>query len=145
GRYINLDMVCDSVGNVYWLCYLPPGQLAATGNPVITTAGVYLLQYNAQGDLDTLMPFDIQMERFTNFTRRMARDPNNGRFYVAGYFDHVYSPEPLSMGGQPITHPAYVGAFNAQGQMLWKKEDTATQSQASSFTGRPVIDKWSNI
>ncbi len=142
-KYRTIDIETDTAGNVYWFCVLNPGMLAATGNPVITTQAPYILKYNPQGDLVSILSPDIQAgaNLQSNFTCGIARDPNSGRFYIAG----KYNSGTFSINGQPITRETYVAAFDAQGQFLWKRENFYAPPNNGGFTGKPQIDPQGNI
>lgn len=110
--------------SLYWLHHLRPGALPGTPHTV-TTEGIYILRYNAAGqladrimvDMDADSPFSlngIDMDRL-----HFARHPGNGDFYVGGYHD---GRAPLLIGGDTIHGSMYLAAFDSTGQLKWKKQ-----------------------
>ena len=53
--------------------------------------------------------------------------------------NYVYN---FSMGSQLIKHPMFVGLFNNNGQLIWKKENSINNGAISY---RPIVDKKNNI
>ncbi|WP_276132474.1 PKD domain-containing protein [Polluticoccus soli] len=138
-QYRNVDFDVDNAGNVYWLCIMPPCQIAGSTQS-IPAQGAYILKYNALGGFQSFTALQMQANTFVNgsfFTSRIARDKNNGRFYLAGW----YQSGTLSMGGQPITNSGYIGAFDNSGNFLWKREGTGV----IAFAGRIAIDNSGSI
>ena len=116
-----LDLATDGAGNIYWYCLLPPGAFA-NGGYIVPSQGYYILKYDRLGNFISGTP--IQMSG--NMLPRVTRDPSNGRFYMDDYIEFGYN---ISFAGNPVTHSAYVAAFNSTGQFLWKKENSNQQSQ----------------
>lgn len=125
-----IDLDVDGAGNCYFACQLQQGAYAS-GAYVAPSLGTYVLQYNAQGNFVSGMQLDMSI--YYLIYLHMARDHKNGRFYFCGY----NAGGTNNMGGNPITHSMYAGAFNSQGQFLWERENTA---QNRGFNSRPVID-----
>lgn len=145
-RFNSLDMVCDTSGNVHWLTILDPGQLSGAGSPVISTQGVYMLQYNPSGTLTAAVKMDMgaQAAAPSAFICHMNRDRNSGHYYISGQ----YQSGPVAIGGQNLTKSMFVAAFNAQGQVLWRRENTEVPYfgvSNSVFYSRPVVDGQGNI
>ncbi|OJW84506.1 MAG: hypothetical protein BGO69_10965 [Bacteroidetes bacterium 46-16] len=127
---VSVDMDVDGNGNTFVLCQLQQGAYAS-GAYVAPNLGTYILQYNAQGNFVSGMQLDMSIYYLGYL--HMARDHKNGRFYFCGY----NAGGTNNMGGNPITHSMYAGAFNSQGQFLWKRENT---DYNLGFISRPVID-----
>ena len=138
-RYQFMDMEVDAQGNVYWLGILNSGLLATGTNLAIPSRGIYILRYNEQGNFIGHVSLDITIDLTTVITARMVRDSTTGNFYIAGQ----YIGGLFNIGSQPVTNAAYVAAFNAQGQSLWKKENSTTIN--AGFVGRPALDNGGNL
>lgn len=115
-------MDLDSAGNVYWWCYLQPGEYEWLGNNIITTEGMYILKYSPQGHVTEVIPIDIQTSslRFWAFegSAYFERHPSSGNFYIAG-FNNLYSD--IIIAGDTIASRMYLACFSPQGQFLWKR------------------------
>jgi hypothetical protein len=106
-----LDMSVDGSGNVYCLCLLPTGAFA-NGAFVVTVSGVYMLKYNKNGVFQSGFQMQITGTYISPLYTHMTRDAHNGRFYVSGT---LQSGSTLSMGGNPVNHPMYIGSFKSTG------------------------------
>lgn len=135
------DLNVDGAGNVYWLVHLPPGAYE-NGSFVINNNGVYMLKYNAQGTYQGLLNMDMYHSSGSAGVKnlKMQRDHNNGKFYISGtYFTGLFT-----MGGNTISKPMFVGAFNNNGSLIWLKTNSLS-SVGSGFYYRPVIDDSGHI
>lgn len=114
----------DAQGNSYWLLRLPPGTYA-DGAFVNSVAGSnwFILQYDTAGNYVSNKLLDIQTSiGFTNL--RFQRNPYNGQFYI--YALTATTGDTAIIGGNPVTHSTFLASFDAQGNYLWKREDTFT-------------------
>ncbi|MEI8279310.1 MAG: T9SS type A sorting domain-containing protein [Bacteroidota bacterium] len=118
-----IDVDVDNAGNVYWFCHFSPGLLGDGVGQVITTDSFYILKYNSSGVVVGIIPINIMG---LGNQGKMTRDPLTGRFYFVGTL--VGSPS-FSIGGNPITHSMYIGAFSSTGQFIWKKENSNKESE----------------
>jgi len=126
-----LDLDVDGTGNIFLFCQLQQGAYAS-GAYVAPIKGDYILKYNAAGTCTG--GFKLEMNIRDVGYLHMSRDHKHGGRY---YFACTNVGGPDSMGTNKITHSMYVGAFNSQGQFLWKRENTA---QNRGFNSRPAID-----
>lgn len=120
---VGLDV--DSAGNVYWLCYLRPGQFGWANNNIITQAGAYVVEYNPQGQKTDITPIELNVGRGidlaasyrspTHFRRNQA----TGDFYIAGT-NEAKNYSYLTIAGDTITSSMYLACFSPSGQLLWK-------------------------
>ena len=114
----------DASGTNYWLVRLPPGTYA-DGSFVNSQAGSnwFILKYDAAGNYVSNIPLDIQTSPgYAGL--RFQRNPYNGQFYIYASKGDT-SADTATVGGNAITHGMFLASFNAQGNFLWKREDTA--------------------
>lgn len=130
------DVVPDGAGNAGILCYMRP-QLLAGGTHVIPSAGYYHIAYDGQGNISNVIP--LQMTGFAFFSSFRALRTRTGRFVLCGTVNLSASEEALYIAGQQVNNPMFVICFDANGQLLWKKQNTATNS-FSGFSHRPALD-----
>ncbi|MBP9187379.1 MAG: T9SS type A sorting domain-containing protein, partial [Bacteroidia bacterium] len=135
------DMVGSPSGGVYNMSYMPKGLLAGGDGVVVPQDGMYITQYNANGNIVSLTPLDMQVNpQATNFNNLRLVRTLSGKFMIAGK-QSVSGPPPLNytlyMGGQKINHAMFCGFFNSAGNLIWKKANTDTLN-AGAFTFRPV-------
>ncbi|MBS1583990.1 MAG: T9SS type A sorting domain-containing protein [Bacteroidetes bacterium] len=131
-----LDMDVDGTGNIFMFCQLQQGSYGG-GAFIAPVKGDYILKYNATGACTG--GFKLEMNIRDVGYLHMSRDhKHGGRYYFAG--TNMGGPD--SMGTNKITHSMYVGAYNSQGQFLWKRENT---SQNRGFNTRPAIDDSGSI
>ncbi|WP_276132477.1 PKD domain-containing protein [Polluticoccus soli] len=137
-RYRSVDLDVDNAGNVYWLCIMDKCQIAGTSQS-IPSQGPYVLKYDVNGSFLGYTTLQMQAGGLlqSNFKCRLERDNSNGRFYLAGQ----YESGQLIISTQ-IVNSCYVGAFDAAGNLLWKKENSLL---SNGFSGRPQIDAQGNI
>ena len=126
-----IDVDVDNAGNVYWFCHLSPGLLGNGVAQVITTDSFYILKYNSTGVVVGIIPINIMG---LGNQGKMTRDPLTGRFYFAGT---LFGSPSFSIGGNPITHSMYIGAFSSTGQFIWKKENSNLNS---ILNGRVLVN-----
>jgi PKD repeat protein len=129
-------------GDVY-LCVIAKAGTIAEGSYNLAQDGYYVFKYSATGNLvsSTKLAISGSLYSLMQFTSRMSRDHNSGRFYLSG--DYFNNNSNLSMGGNLITNSCLVGAFDAQGNYLWHR--TNNKESILGFTGRPQIDASGNI
>ena len=124
----SIDLSVDAAGNSYWLCGITSGDYAegAFVNEVEGTS-IVLFQYNAMGDFVSATPLQMDASGTPRHNLKMTRNPSNGTIYVAGNMNpSSSSTEEVLLNGEPVTHRAYVAAFTASGDLLWKRENTST-------------------
>ncbi|MFP9100788.1 PKD domain-containing protein [Flavobacterium sp. RHBU_24] len=117
-------MDVDAQGNSYWLCGLPQGTYAQ-GQYVNSQEGIstHLFKYDTNGNFIEGYPFDIELSGGAHRRLKMVRNAATGKFYIAGYRYPITTME-VSMGGEPVTKPMYLGAFSSTGTFEWKIENT---------------------
>lgn len=122
----------DAAGNSALLVQIPPGTYA-NGAFVNTLAGtnLYIFNYNSAGTFLNATLVDMQLGGTFTFNLKMYRNPNNGYYYFTS--TGGYSGDSAVMGGQTVTHSLFMACFNAQGQFLWKKENTATNNNSDQI------------
>ncbi|WP_417588769.1 T9SS type A sorting domain-containing protein [Owenweeksia hongkongensis] len=122
---VNMDV--DANGDVYWLCYLLPGEYRWANNNIITQAGTYVVKYNSQGNKIGINQLEFNAGRGIDLTdswgglTHFARNPMNGNYYIAGT-NKAKQYSYLLIGGDTINSDMYLAAFSPTGQLLWKKE-----------------------
>ena len=124
----SIDLSVDAGGNSYWLCGITSGIYAegAFVNEVEGTS-IVLFQYNAMGNFISATPLEMFASVSPRQDLKMTRNPSNGTIYVAGNMNQSSSAnQVVLLNGEPVTHRSYVAAFNAAGQLLWKRENTST-------------------
>jgi hypothetical protein len=134
-----VDMSVDSVGNVYALCYLPPGLYGGNfvAAPAYTAFGSSyadcMLKYDKNGNFLGGINWDTK----GCWEAGMTRDAQTGKFYLAT----GTGGNPLPIGSTSI--PAgngFIACFDKDGKYLWDKH-----SDAAGFKGRPALDASHNI
>ncbi|KGO87875.1 hypothetical protein Q764_12015 [Flavobacterium suncheonense GH29-5 = DSM 17707] len=131
GQTLSRGLVMDDLGNSYWLCYLPTGTYA-DGAFVNNMSGtnLFILKYDANGNFLNATYFDAQLTSTFGLNLKFYRNPYNGSFYISSNKD---ASATAVVGGQTITHPAFIACFNELGQFQWKKESTGTTAGAIKF------------
>ncbi len=66
----------------------------------------------------------MQLQYAYGLNLQFKRNPNNGYFYFTSTKSDT--PDVAVVGGQAITHTAFIACFNDLGQFQWVREDTAT-------------------
>lgn len=132
------DMDVSAAGSVYWYCYLYPGLLSGTGHYVIDSAGVYVLEYDAEGNLSGVKRLDLELQTTTGETFHFLRDHRSGRHYMGCY----YFQGVLRIGGEDIDHSLVVAAFDSGGHFLWKR---GNKTRTTAMSARPAVDREGNI
>ncbi|WP_417603509.1 T9SS type A sorting domain-containing protein [Owenweeksia hongkongensis] len=116
-------MDVDGNGDVYWWCYLQKGEFRWSQNNIILQEGIYILKYNAQGQMVNLVPLDMDIGSLlfwkTYGTAYFSRNHTTGTYYIAGTNDGSTT---ISLGGSPVNSYMYLAGFSPSGQLLWKKE-----------------------
>jgi hypothetical protein len=140
-KFYSYDLEVTPSGDVFMLSYLSPGLLSGDGGNVITQTGNYLLRYNVNGDLVSIIRLD--MDGRPSFTSIRINRTKTGKFLVSGSL-YVFGSGTnyLYMGGQQVTHGAFIGCFDPQGQFLWKRENELT---GGGFLYRAALDASGNI
>jgi len=116
----------DASGTTYWLLLLPPGTYA-DGAFVNTMVGsnLFIIKYDSDGNYIGNIPLDIHTTGgfgFLNF----YLNPYNGQFYF--YATRFNSSDTATVGGNSVSHSTFLASFDAQGNFLWKREDTFADS-----------------
>ncbi|HTN46328.1 MAG TPA: T9SS type A sorting domain-containing protein [Flavipsychrobacter sp.] len=153
-----LDMVAAPNGDLYWYCFLTPGNYDANAFTV-NTPGYYITRFSATGAHQGTFKLDMVTTGGGNSANldgitiaensHFSRDHVNGRFYLTGQFDPTYGT--LAFGSTAISStgtvgalPIYLTAFNSSGNFLWTKQ-SANNLYANTRNCRPVIDPQGNI
>lgn len=135
----------DAVGNCYWLVSIPSGTYA-DGAFVNSMSGsnLFILKYDANGNFINAIYLDIQLSG-TPFSLgvKFYRNPNTGYFYITSVDDGGGGSAAV-VGGQTITHSAFIACFNELGQFQWKKESTGTTGGGLKFYNL-LFDNSNNI
>jgi len=137
-RYRFMDLITDSQGNAFFLSIFNEGEIAGS-NTVLSSLGPVILHYDPQGNIIDIVSIDMQIPVGTNVTCKMGYNANSSIYYVAGQ----YSSGAFSINNQPVSSGAYLAAFDAQGQYLWKKVNSTMIN--AGFTSRPVVDNQGDI
>lgn len=117
----------DAVGNCYWLVQIPPGVYADGAFTNIQTGNnFYIFKYDSNGNFLSALPIDMQISTGFNTTLQFNRNQYNGYFYFTSV--KFSSTNTAVVGGQTITHTAFLACFNELGQFQWVREDTGTTS-----------------
>lgn len=133
-------------GTVHWLCYLTPGSLPASGNP-IDTAGFYVIRYNPQGQITGRLRLDLESPRFAKLYGSIGRgnfqyDPQRQRYYIAGTHWSQYDADTLLVNGDTLQGNMFLLAYDASdGSLIWKKENGTDTPFLEDFQ----LDKQGNI
>jgi hypothetical protein len=114
----------DTQGNCYWLLRLPPGTYA-DGAFVNSMAGSnwFILKYDTAGNYVSNIALDLQTSIGYSWLH-FQRNPNNGQFYIYALKGDTVA-DTATVGGNPVTHSTFLASFSAQGDFLWKRENTA--------------------
>ncbi|MDR9443288.1 MAG: hypothetical protein RI842_11275, partial [Schleiferiaceae bacterium] len=122
----------DASGTVHWLCYLTPGSLPASGNP-IDTAGFYVIRYNPQGQITGRLRLDLESPRFAKLYfddhggGNFQYDPQRQRYYIAGTHWRRFDVDTLLVNGDTLQGNMFLLAYNAtNGSLIWKKNQGTT-------------------
>lgn len=135
-----IDLSVDNQGNIDWLCHLPQDLYGGAGGYSVTQTGNYILKYNSSGAFQGGIKLDMHAQGAAAGTHAyLAKNYNLNRYYIAG---EVVPFGPVYIGGQKVNGSKYIAAFNNNGSLIWKREDT---SSFGGITGRPVIDNSGNI
>ena len=139
-RYRFFDLEVDHQGNVFYFGTFNQGELAGT-NTILPVLGPYIVKYDPTGNLVDVITPDMQIPLGTNVNLKFAFDPVSGRFYFSGR----YTAGNFTIGNQPVVNEAFVVAFNSQGQLLWKRENSTLPPNNSGFFSKPAIDAQGNV
>jgi hypothetical protein len=150
-KYYQFYDIVGAQNGIYGLAKLKSG-LLSNSSIVITTPGIYMLYYTAQGVLTSATPMDMQVNPdATSFSNiRLVRMPS-GKFIISGIL--TATPPSVnynfSVGGNTVDHPIFVCCFSNNGSFLWLKKgqdvsSTNSNSYLSGFHYRPFFDKVKN-
>ncbi len=133
----------DTLANSYWLVQIPLG-VYAEGAFTNTIAGntFYIFKYDANGVFISATPIDMQISTGFNTSLQFARNLYNGFFYLTSI--RFSNTNTAIVGGQTITHTAFIACFNELGQFQWVREDTGTTIGAVNFYNL-AFDNQNNI
>ena len=150
GNYIYMVNNSDSYdlhvagnGDVSWLLLLPAGQVSGGGGWALSSPATCVVKYNAQGTMISHTVLQMQTTQVAFTSIRMAQT-KSGRIIVAGTYDSYNNSGTFSIGGQAAVNAMFMAAFSTTGQLIWKKENTMSQSGSRLFS-RPQIDAQGNI
>lgn len=153
-----LDMAVAPNGDIFWFCFLTPGNY--DGNAfTVTNSKYYVVKFNASGVYQSIVTLGMtttdggnptNLNGITNAeSARFSRDHNSGRLYLTGQYDNTYGT--LSFGSTAINStgtigalPIYVTAFDMNGANLWVKQSSASLYAGTRYC-RAVIDAQGNI
>ncbi|MEC4049140.1 T9SS type A sorting domain-containing protein [Flavobacterium sp. SUN046] len=123
----NFGMTLDNLGNINCLLFLPQG-LYANGAYTNSLAGstLHVLKYDSNGNFINGVPIDMQLTNGAGGGLKMFRNPYNGYFYFINFKGS--DTNIMVVGGQSITHTAYIACFNESFQFQWVREDTQTSA-----------------
>jgi hypothetical protein len=120
-----LGLEVDSDGNSYWLLNLPPGTYADGGYSNSTSSNeIVILKYNSSGTFLGAIPLDIQVTGTYGGSLQFQRNPYNGNLYF--YARKQNQADTAVIAGNPVTNSLFVSCFDAQGNYLWKIENSNT-------------------
>jgi hypothetical protein len=132
-----LSLDIDNQGVVHCLSILSPGLYS--GAYTVSQQGTYILKYDANGSFQGGVTPNIDITLSSTGYAHFTRDNQLNRYYITG---EVAPFGPVYIGGQQVKGAKYIAAFNNNGSLIWKREDT---SSFGGITGRPVIDNSGNI
>jgi hypothetical protein len=133
-----LDLDVSKEGDIYWVCKLIPANYA-NGAYLPTVNGIHVLHYNAQGIFQGGFPLEMDATGMAMIDFNFKRDHQSGRLYATGTAGIGGT---VSFGGVPFANSMYVAAFDAQGQLIWLRQDNI---DINSLKGKPAIDDSGNI
>lgn len=114
----------DQSGSAHWLAYLRPGQFAWSGNNIISQEGDHIIKYNTAGQVTGHIKLNMNTNFFTQWAPLhilFAYNPILKQYYIGGTLN-VQAQAPIVIGGDTISDPIYLAAFDSTGQVLWKIE-----------------------
>ena len=114
GAYVN-----NQVGTPAQQSY----ELGTPCDPIMYST-YHVLKINSQGQFVSGTPIDLPVAAYQVRYLKMVRDQINNRYYVCYYKDSFNS---FDIGGSPSGSQVVV-AYDAQGTLLWKVQDTTTTS-----------------
>ncbi len=139
-----IGLSTDSNGTSYVLAMLQPGTYS-NGAFTATVAGaypLYILKYDSNGNFISGTYLDMQLT-YGASNVKFTRNPYNGYYYFASQLDDV--PDTAVIGGQTVTHPAFIWCFNGLGQFQWLKQSTCTTFYSTIFWNNFQFDPQNNI
>jgi hypothetical protein len=116
----NLSMETDPDGNSYWLTYLAAG-IYINGTYSVSSNSIHILKYDSAGNFLNGFPINMQLQGGTALNLKMVRNHSTGTFYFSAPYTNG---ETVSFGGESVSHPCFLAAYDSTGQFLWKKEST---------------------
>lgn len=137
------DIVGSPSGGVYNMSYMPKGLLAGGDGVVVPQDGMYITEYNANGNIVKLTALDMQVNPLaTGFQNiRMVRMPS-GKFVVGCRVTGSGTPPTnynLSVGGVLVNYPTLLACFGINGNLLWHKENSIQSTSGNGIMYRPVF------
>lgn len=147
GQTNSAGLDIDTLGNTYWLVSLPAG-IYENGSFTTTLPGsqsgspYYVLKYDINGNYVSNTYLDLQLQFGYARNLKFKRNSNNGSFYFTSV--KGVNSDTAVVGGQTITHTAFLSCFNDLGQFQWVREDTAT-TPGSLFLYNLAFDSANNI
>jgi hypothetical protein len=116
----------DSLGNIYWLVFLPQGTYA-DGAFINNQTGsnLFILKYDSNGNFISAIPIDMDFTGSFGAKIIFKMNPNNGNFYFSAR--KLDGTDTAILSGNTITHGLFLACYNSQGTYLWHREDTSTE------------------
>lgn len=139
-----IGLSTDSTGTSYVLAMLQPGSYA-NGAFTATVSGLfplYLLKFDTNGNFISGTYLDIQVTGGAS-NIKFTRNPYNGYYYFASQLDDENATAVI--GGQTVTHPAFIFCFNNLGQFQWLRQSTSTTFYSTIFWNNFQFDPQNNI
>ncbi len=128
------DLNVTENGDAYWLVRIGPGTYADGALVNTEEDAEYIFHYDVNGNFIEGFPVAIDFN-FGVDKIKMVRDPHTGRFYFGGY-NHYYNDSYfINMNGEPINNSMFLGAYDANGNFLWKITNTNTDPYPNSAIG----------
>ena len=132
-----IDIDVDGNGNIFMLCYLPPGAYAG-GAYVVTAQGYYILKFDRYGTCLGGNQMQISTTSLMALLK-MKKDFGNGRYYITG---GVPLTGVLSFATNTIANTIFLGCFNNSGALLWSRQNT---HNTGNPTSRAALDAQHNV
>ena len=131
-RAIARSMDVDPNGTIHLDSLLAPGTFCNGALTITGNLGTYyrrILKYDTNGIYIGNVAIEYIDE--TYFYYHFLHDASNDRYYVAKY---LFYPEVIPIiGGQSQISSVFVAAFNANGTLLWKKEDNSSSTSIIGY------------
>ncbi len=117
---------------LYWFVWLPPGTYAdsAFTNTTTETHAPYVLKYNLDGTFIAATQLGTVQGIFSMIVK-YYRNPHNGFYYMT--YVKTQTSATFTINGQPVVNAAALVCYDANGNYLWKRENTQPMAGSLVF------------